>query len=278
MGMNLPIKTILFSKGEKFEGTQSRNLLPSEIHQISGRAGRFGLAEEGYVGALNPSVLKIVKKNFYKEDHLIHIPFKVMANLEHIKLVGSILEEESIEEILQFFVKNMKFNGPFNASNLGDMLEASQIVDKYDLDIATKYHLSCAPLTLKSPYIIEAFESYLHALEQKQEVHYHLPTLYGGFAQTTDDLLRAEDMVKEISLYLWLSYRFDDYFVDETKARQSRGVLNKYIESTLQQSQLAQKCKLCSATLPLNTKYNICQNCFKKNYTHTKGHNRRGRR
>jgi ATP-dependent RNA helicase SUPV3L1/SUV3 len=74
-------------------------------------------------------------------------------------------------------------------------------------------------------------------------------------------------MVKEISLYLWLSYRFDKYFIDEAKARSYRGVLNKYIELSLQQAQLAQKCKICSSPLPLNTKYNICQSCFKKNYT-----------
>jgi len=278
MGMNLPIKTILFSKAEKFDGITQRNLLPSEVHQISGRAGRYGLNEEGYVGALSLDVLKIVKKNFYKEAKSITIPFKVMANLEHIKLVGNILEESSLQEILRFFVENMEFNGPFNATNLDDMLEASAIVDNFDLDIATKYHLACAPLTLKSPYIIAAFESYIMALEKKEPVRYVRPSLVGDYAQTADELLRAEDMVKEISLYLWLSYRFDEYFIDEEKARQSRGILNKYIEMTLQQSQLAQRCKLCGATLPLNSKYAICQSCFKKNYTGSKVRNNRSKR
>jgi len=274
MGMNLPIKTILFSKAEKFDGVSQRNLMPSEIHQISGRAGRYGLSEEGHVGALNPEALKIVKKNFFKDAKTITIPFKVMANLEHIKLVGTILEENSLEAILSFFVKNMEFNGPFYASSLDDMLEASKIVDTYDLDIATKYHLACAPLTLKSPYIIEAYESYIYALEQKQSVHYNPPVLMDDHARTTDELLRAEDMVKEISLYLWLTYRFGETFVDESKARQYRGVLNKYIEKTLHQTQLAQMCKMCGAPLPMNSKYAICQNCFKKNYTHQRGRRR----
>jgi len=278
MGMNLPIQTILFSKAEKYDGITTRNLFPSEVHQISGRAGRYGLSEEGRVGVLNPEALKIVKKNFYKEAKTITIPFKVMANLEHIKLVAKILEENSLEVILSFFVKNMEFNGPFYASSLEDMLEASKIVDAYDLDIATKYNLACAPLTLKSPYIIEAFESYLHALEQKQSVHYIHPTLSGKYAQTTDELLRAEDMVKEISLYLWLTYRFGEFFVDEKKARDYRGVLNRYIEQTLHQTQLAQMCKLCSAPLPMNSKYAICQSCFKKNYTHQGNRGKTNRR
>ena len=267
MGMNLPIKTILFSKAEKFDGINQRHLYPSEIHQISGRAGRFGLNEEGFVGALSKDVLNIIKKNFYKEAKKITIPFKVMANLEHIKLVGNILEEKSLREILKFFVENMEFNGPFHASNLDDMLEAATIVDNYDLDIATKYHLACAPLTLKSPYIVAAFESYILFLEKHESVAYTPPSLIGNFAHTMDELLRAEDMVKEISLYLWLSYRFGEYFVDAQKARTSRGILNKFIETSLQQSQLAAKCRTCNVPLPKNSKYNICQSCFKKNYT-----------
>ena len=43
------------------------------------------------MGALDVNVLKIVKKNFFKEARVIDVPFKVMANLEHIKLVGNIL-------------------------------------------------------------------------------------------------------------------------------------------------------------------------------------------
>jgi len=267
MGMNLPIKTILFSKAEKFDGVTTRNLLPSEIHQISGRAGRYGLHEEGFVGALNSDVLSVVKKNFHKEAKTISIPFKVMANLEHIKLVGSILEEKSLSEILKFFVKNMEFDGPFVATNLDDMVEAAILVDNYDLDIATKYHLACAPLTLKSPYIVAAYEGYLTALEKKMPITYAMPPLSGNYAHTTDELLRAEDMVKEISLYLWLSYRFDEYFVDANRARTSRGVLNKFIEESLQQSQLASRCRLCHVPLAINSQYSICQSCFKKHYT-----------
>ena len=104
--------------------------------------------------------------------------------------------------------------------------------------------------------------------------------LTGEYAITTDELLRAEDMVKEISLYLWLSYRFDDYFVDEQKAREYRGILNRYIEQSLQQGRFVQTCKICHAPLPANSQYNICQKCFKKNYAnqHSRGRDSRRRR
>jgi len=267
MGMNLPIKTILFSKATKFDGVNDRNLVASEIQQISGRAGRYGLNEEGFVGALNVEALNIVSRSFHKKAKEVTIPFNVMANLEHIRLVSSILEENSLSEILKFFVKNMEFNGPFRAYNLDDMLEAAFIVDAYNLDIATKYHLSCAPLTLKSPYIIAAFESYILALEKKLPVSYTPPQLTASYATTAQELLIAEDMVKEISLYLWLSYRFEDYFIDAQIARTTRSVLNKYIEESLHQTYFVQNCRICSASLPKNSRYNICQACFKKNYT-----------
>lgn len=267
MGMNLPIDTILFSKAEKFDGVTIRDLQPSEVHQISGRAGRFGLSEAGFVGALSYDVLKVVKKNFNKAAKAITMPFKVMANLEHVKLVSTILEEKSLEEVLKFFVENMEFNGPFRAQNLDDMLEAARILDGYDLDMAAKYHLACAPLTLKSPYIIATFESYVSYLEQKMPVPYAPPALVGSYAQTSEELLRAEDMVKEISLYLWLSYRFKEYFLEVPKVQKARHLLNKFIENSLQQSRFVQRCRMCEAPLPLHSKYSICQACFKKNYT-----------
>jgi len=53
MGLNLPIKTLLFSKDNKFDGLRRRELLPTEVAQISGRAGRYGIEEVGYIGALD---------------------------------------------------------------------------------------------------------------------------------------------------------------------------------------------------------------------------------
>ncbi len=268
MGMNLPIKTILFSKVVKFDGEKDRFLTPSEVHQIAGRAGRYGLNEIGYVGALKNDALHIIEKNMSKPAKEVDIPFKVMANLDHIRLVGSILEENSLTKILEFFVENMKFDGPFTAANIETMLEAAKIVDGYDLDIAEKYHLASAPLTLKSPYIVASFERYVHKLEQREPIYYLPPEIKSEFASTMDELLEIEDRVKEITLYLWLSYRFEDFFVDADNARHFRGVLNRYIENSLKNSHFVPRCKLCTKPLPLNSNYGICQSCFRKNYKH----------
>ncbi len=51
-GVNLPCETLLFAETTKFDGEARRNLLPWEIAQIAGRAGRFGLVDRGHVGVL----------------------------------------------------------------------------------------------------------------------------------------------------------------------------------------------------------------------------------
>src|SRR6188508_394775 len=51
-GVNLPCETLLFAETTKFDGLERRNLLPWELAQIAGRAGRFGLVERGHVGVL----------------------------------------------------------------------------------------------------------------------------------------------------------------------------------------------------------------------------------
>jgi ATP-dependent RNA helicase SUPV3L1/SUV3 len=51
-GVNLPCETLLFAETTKFDGVERRDLLPWELAQIAGRAGRFGLVERGHVGVL----------------------------------------------------------------------------------------------------------------------------------------------------------------------------------------------------------------------------------
>src|SRR6476660_5790365 len=51
-GVNLPCETLLFAETSKFDGEGRRDLLPWELAQIAGRAGRFGLVERGHVGTL----------------------------------------------------------------------------------------------------------------------------------------------------------------------------------------------------------------------------------
>jgi ATP-dependent RNA helicase SUPV3L1/SUV3 len=52
-GVNLPADYVIFSETNKFDGRMRRPLHAWELAQIGGRAGRFGLSEEGIVGWLD---------------------------------------------------------------------------------------------------------------------------------------------------------------------------------------------------------------------------------
>lgn len=54
VGINVPIRTVLFNTLTKFDGQRSRVLRSREFHQIAGRAGRAGFDTIGYVVAQAP--------------------------------------------------------------------------------------------------------------------------------------------------------------------------------------------------------------------------------
>lgn len=54
VGINLPIRTVMFTTLTKFDGRRSRVLRSREFHQIAGRAGRAGFDTVGYVVAQAP--------------------------------------------------------------------------------------------------------------------------------------------------------------------------------------------------------------------------------
>ena len=54
VGVNVPIRTVLFSRLSKYDGEKTAVLSARDFHQIAGRAGRKGFDERGYVVAQAP--------------------------------------------------------------------------------------------------------------------------------------------------------------------------------------------------------------------------------
>ncbi|MEY3090055.1 MAG: hypothetical protein RL113_371 [Pseudomonadota bacterium] len=265
MGLNLPIKTILFAKDNKFDGLRRRELSPTEVLQISGRAGRYGYEEKGYVGALDENTLYTISSTFHTPLSDLKLPVSVMANLEHVMLIGEILETENILDILTFFADNMEFEGPFVAANIDSMLEIAAIVGEYHLDLKTRFYLSCAPASISSPYIESVFHRYVRQIEAGGKVPYIPPRDLPPFAQTNEMLLNAEDRVREISLYLWLSFKFPDIFQETQKAIEARGRLNHFIENSLRQGHFTKTCRKCGKVLDFSYRFSICDECHNQN-------------
>ena len=264
MGLNLPIRTILFARANKFDGLRRRELETSEILQIAGRAGRYGLHEHGYVGALDAGTLQTIARKFHAPLPPIRLPFSVMASLEHVLLIGEILETEKLQEILEFFAQNMEFEGPFQAANIESMLELAAIVDEYRLDLRSRYHLACAPASIGSPYIESVYHRYLAHLEKEEIVPYIPPREMPKYAHTNEELLHAEDRVKEVSLYLWLSFKFREQFPDTEQAREARERLNRFIEKSLQKGDFIKRCRRCGRELDFSYRFSICESCYQK--------------
>jgi len=264
MGLNLPIRTLLFARDNKFDGLRRRELRSTEVLQIAGRAGRYGMHEKGMIGALDASTLKTIAVKFDAPLPDLELPFSVMASLHHVMLIGEILETDDLLYILTFFADNMEFDGPFVAANIESMLEIAAIVGEYTLDLRSRYHLATAPVSINSPYIESVFRRYLKHLEKDEAVPHIPPRDLPPHAHTNEELLNAEDRVKEVSLYLWLSFRFPEHFPDTEAAITARIRLNRFIETSLAKGDFVKRCRRCSKILDFSYRFSICESCYAK--------------
>jgi ATP-dependent RNA helicase SUPV3L1/SUV3 len=234
MGLNLPIKTILFTTHMKFDGISRRGISVNEIVQIAGRAGRYGHHEKGFIGATTKDSLKYIKEEYSQPIKTIKPPFKVKINNEQLTSLAMHLKTTSLTKVLKFFSTNMVFEGPFIAANIGSMISASTIVDqKFNLKLEDKYMLAQAPISVKSKIILQAYDIYISAVLKNRVIRYKPSITLPKVARTQKDLLLVEDEIKKISLYLWLSYKLPEQFPDSIKATIARTSFNQFMENSL---------------------------------------------
>ncbi|KAI1810016.1 rRNA-processing arch domain-containing protein [Poronia punctata] len=94
IGLNMPARTVVFTKVTKFDGVSVRPLTPSEYIQMSGRAGRRGLDERGIVimmvdDKLEPETAKSVVVG--QQDRLnsaFHLGYNMVLNLLRIEAIS----------------------------------------------------------------------------------------------------------------------------------------------------------------------------------------------
>jgi ATP-dependent RNA helicase SUPV3L1/SUV3 len=237
MGLNLPIKHLLFTTDRKFDGKEKRLLLPNEVIQIAGRAGRYGHHEVGFIGATSTSVLNHISKMFSSPMATIKPPVKVKATSSQVEELSVLLNTKSLTKILKYFSKHMKYDGPFEATNIKTMIDLAFILDqRATLSLEDKYMLASAPINTRSPLIKNAYIKYVNAVLNHKRIRLNISVTTKGMAKTQKDLLIAEDEIKKISLYLWLAYKLPNLFLDMQKAEQLRYELNQYCENSLKQN------------------------------------------
>ncbi|MDZ5000936.1 RNA helicase, partial [Clostridium perfringens] len=70
MGVNLPIKRIVFLDIQIFDGEEIRPLTSQEVKQVAGRAGRKGIYEVGYVATVRDNQ-RFIKDKLEEKDRII---------------------------------------------------------------------------------------------------------------------------------------------------------------------------------------------------------------
>ncbi|KAI9892213.1 MAG: ATP-dependent RNA helicase mtr4 [Vezdaea aestivalis] len=91
IGLNMPAKTVVFTKVRKFDGKSLRYLTPSEYVQMSGRAGRRGLDDRGIVimmvdEQMEPDIAQtIVRGEQDKLNSAFHLGYNMIVNLLRVE-------------------------------------------------------------------------------------------------------------------------------------------------------------------------------------------------
>jgi ATP-dependent RNA helicase SUPV3L1/SUV3 len=234
MGLNLPIRRVLFSTLEKFDGEGDRPLEATEVHQIAGRAGRFGMHDEGFAGVLDtaePTAARELRELIVKQARAPR-DFKapVAPNPWHVETIASRLNRTRLREVLGVFVEQLRLDDAhFQVAELEQMLQLAEALDD-----------SAPRLTLKERFI------YAQALG-----HAHRPATAGlpeldrracadrprgrpWFLDEVDAhsrLDRMEQALRACTLWLWLDLRFPASTAMSTRRRCS--LLNDGIERQL---------------------------------------------
>lgn len=237
MGLNLPIRRVLFSTLTKFDGQADRTLGTSEVHQIAGRAGRFGLHEEGFVGVLEdaePTALRVLKELLPK---LPRAPrdFKapVAPNAWHVDTIASRLHKNKLRQVLGVFVEQLRLDDAhFAVAELDQMLELAEQLDDSAarLSLRERFIYAQAPVDTRSSNQVQEFLDWAHH-------HAH-----GGragrpwFLDAVDGhsrLERMEEALRACTLWLWLDLRFPGAYGLVDEVVELRRQLNDGIERQL---------------------------------------------
>lgn len=73
LGVNLPIRRIVFMNISKFDGAHRRQLNEYEIRQIAGRAGRRGIYDYGYVTSTSRGNIDILKEQYGMNHQVCYV-------------------------------------------------------------------------------------------------------------------------------------------------------------------------------------------------------------
>lgn len=235
MGLNMPIKRVIFTTSEKFDGVETKEIPAWLAQQIGGRAGRFGIHEKGMVSAVDEDCLAAITDLMRTKLTPIRTRgFWVAPTIEHLETLQEATGSDKLFELLLQFKKNIDIHDSFFLpASLTDQVERSGWLDSLNLTLEEKFLLSLVPLSLHVSLHAASFETWARNLSAKQPTRLTPPVI-----RLDDSSLQlAEDTCKLFSGYAWLSYRKPEYFPDGELAikwvRQMSESIDLYFQQTL---------------------------------------------
>ena len=237
MGLNLPIRRVLFSTMTKFDGVGDRPLNESEVHQIAGRAGRYGLHEEGFTGVLHeaePGAGRALKELLPRSPRAPrNFKAPVAPNWWHISTISQRLGKTRLHEILSVFMEQLKLdNAHFEVAELEQMLDLAAELDRnaVSLPLRDRFVYAQAPVDTRTESLVQDFYSW--AWEHARSGQVGRPGFLDGVGAHSR-LDRMEQVLRACTLWLWLDLRFPGVYCSQDEVVALRAELNDGIERQL---------------------------------------------
>jgi len=237
MGLNLPIRRVLFSTMTKFDGQGDRALSVSETHQIAGRAGRYGIHDEGFAGVLReaePTAARELKEAMAKTPRAPR-DFKaaVAPNWWHVETIAQRLGLTRLRAVLDVFVAQLRLDDAhFAVAELEQMLELAEALDRNAgrLPLKARFVYAQAPVDTRTPAQLMEFLEWTdgHARSGRAGEPWFLTEV-----DEHSRLERMEQALRSCTLWLWLDLRFPGIFGRVEEVVDLRGRLNDGIERHL---------------------------------------------
>ena len=238
LGLNLPIRRLIFVSLEKFDGVSSRMLTPPEIRQIAGRAGRYGIHEAGQVTALDPRAVRFLRASIERFAPAPDAPpIWISPTDEHLRRLSAIIGTTRVGRLLQFFQTRLRRpeDTDLRIADLTDTIEVASALEMserfLELPLAVRCTYSRAPVPTRGNSLV--------ILGGWGERHAAAGTVDGADVTSglaaRDRLLHFEDRSRLATLYLWLAQRFPDIYVDGPAVMRAREQLDDDIHDALLQ-------------------------------------------
>lgn len=232
LGLNLPIRRMIFTATSKYDGVRNRPLYASEIQQIGGRAGRFGFHDAGIVTAFGKQDLDHIRSCMNMVPDEIAGPFPVMPTWIHTEKVLNRMGTKSVSKAFEFFDR-ISFGGVFEKADLSSVREKAEFIDLEDLSPWAVFSLACAPADVKNDDDRWVLEEGADALVKQRCLS--LPRcpiqLDGGIANAAT-LSVAEGYSRRLALFAWMGCKFPG-LVDLEGLTEQRQALTLFINRAL---------------------------------------------